>query len=222
MKLQNAWQHRLEQLRGVVGLPKKEEDASVSQILGDFRENLPENDEFLILSFSPISIPIQQRWRTNGLSADFVADYLTTFFPVIEDEPSTHDRQVEIKSAVSYIANELLENAMKYNKDLCPYPIRFGLHIFEETNLVLYATNSISSQAVENFQAYIQELINTDTDELYMRQLEKSAEDESGNSSGLGLITMKNDYSANLGWKFETLQKESDLVTVTTMVQLAI
>ena len=84
------------------------------QIFGDFIEQ-PPSQEYLIIGFSPSSIPLKQRWRNNGLSADFLADYLTTFFPGNEDDPSTIERQAEIKSAVSYIANELLENAMKFN-----------------------------------------------------------------------------------------------------------
>ncbi len=88
------------------------------EIFGDFSESKLNNEEFLIIGFSPTSIPIKQRWRNNGLSADFVADYLTTFFPVSDEDPSTRERQVEIKGAVSYIANELLENAMKYNDEV--------------------------------------------------------------------------------------------------------
>jgi hypothetical protein len=33
--------------------------------------------EYLKIGFSPTSIPIQQRWRNNGLSANFLADYLS-------------------------------------------------------------------------------------------------------------------------------------------------
>ncbi|HBB33219.1 MAG TPA: ATP-binding protein [Cyanobacteria bacterium UBA8803] len=196
----------------------------MTQIFGEFRENLPSDQEFLILGFSPSSVPIKHRWRNNGLSADFVADYLTTFFPISEDDPSTQERQVEIKSAVSYIANELLENAMKFNDETSNYPIRFGLHLLEETNftVVLFVTNSICCQASDKFQSFIQELINSDPAELYIQQLEKSALDESGKSSGLGLITMKQDYLAKLGWKFERLQKDAEMVAVTTMVQLTV
>lgn len=50
------------------------------QTFGKFQENFESGREFLNLSFSPSSLSIQQRWRNNGLSADFVADYMTTFF----------------------------------------------------------------------------------------------------------------------------------------------
>lgn len=196
----------------------------MTQIFGEFRENLPSEQEFLILGFSPTSVPLKQRWRNNGLSADFIADYLTTFFPISEDEPRTKEKQVEFKGAINYIANELLENAMKFSDEASKYPIKFGLHLFKDKNVtvVLIVTNSIPAQSLDKFKTLIQELIDEDPAELYIRQLEKNACNDNYNSSGLGLITMKQDYLAKLGWKFETVQKEPQVVAVTTMVQLTL
>lgn len=193
---------------------------AMNQVFGDFKENLPTDHEFLVIGFSPSSIPIQQRWRNNGLSADFVADYLVTFFPAFENSSSLK-RQAEIKDAVNYIANELLENAMKFNDEASPYVVRFGLHLLQDA-VVLLVTNSISTEELHKLKSFIEEFIVSDPDDFYVHQLEKSAEDESGQASGLGLITMKNDYAAKLGWKFETIQQEPPLVTVTTMVQLTL
>jgi hypothetical protein len=53
---------------------------------------------------------------------------------------------------------------------------------------------------------------------LYILQLEKNDDEQ----SGLGFLTMLNDYGAELGWKFEDLPKESSEMAVTTMVQLSI
>jgi hypothetical protein len=47
-------------------------------------------------------------------------------------------------------------------------------------------------------------------------------EDESESESGLGLLTMMNDYLAKLGWKFETVQQDPEVIAVTTMVRLAV
>jgi hypothetical protein len=190
------------------------------QIFGDFIEQTPSH-EYLIIGFSPSSIPLQQRWRNNGLSADFLADYLTTFFPGNEDDPSTIDRQAEIKSAVSYIANELLENAMKFNDETSEYPIDIKLQL-KSDGLIFSVANSIPEQAVGKFQAYIQQLLASDPSELYIQQLENNAADESCTDSGLGLLTMLSDYSAKIGWKFQTVQKDPEVITVTTMVQLRV
>jgi hypothetical protein len=190
------------------------------QIFGDFIEQ-PASQEYLIIGFSPSSIPMKQRWRNNGLSADFLADYLTSFFPGNKDEPSTIDRQAEIKSAVSYIANELLENAMKFNDETSEYPIDIKLQL-ESDGVIFSVANSIPPQAVGKFQAYIQQLLTSEPSELYIQQLEKNAADESCTDSGLGLLTMLSDYTAKIGWKFHTVQKDPEVIAVTTMVQLRV
>ena len=190
------------------------------QTFGDFIE-LPASQEYLIIGFSPSSIPLKQRWRNNGLSADFMADYLATFFPGNEDDSSTIERQAEIKSAVSYIANELLENAMKFNNETSEYPINIKLQL-ESEGVLFSVVNSISPQAVDKFQAYIQQLLASDPSELYIQQLEKNAVEESCTDSGLGLLTMLTDYSAKIGWKFQTVHKDPEVIAVTTMVQLTI
>ena len=192
----------------------------MTQIFGDFIEQ-PASQEYLIIGFSPSSVPLKQRWRNNGLSADFLADYLTTFFPGNQDEPSTIERQAEIKSAVSYIANELLENAMKFNDETSDYPIDIKLQL-ESDGVIFSVANSISPQAVDKFQAYIQQLLASEPSELYIERLEKNAADESCTNSGLGLLTMLTDYRAKLGWKFQTVHKDPEVIAVTTMVQLTV
>ena len=190
------------------------------QTFGDFIEQSA-SQEYLIIGFSPSSIPLKQRWRNNGLSADFLADYLTSFFPGNEDDPSTIDRQAEIKSAVSYIANELLENAMKFNDETSEYPIDIKLQL-ESDGVIFSVANSIPPKAVGKFQAYIQQLLASEPSELYIQQLENNAANESCTGSGLGLLTMLSDYTAKIGWKFQTVQQDPELIAVTTMVQLTV
>jgi hypothetical protein len=193
----------------------------MAQLFGNFYDEPVCSEEYLILGFSPSSIPLQQRWRNNGLSADFLADYLTTFFPCSDSDPNTIDKQAEIKSAVSYVANELLENAMKFNDETSQYPISIQLQLHSD-RIVFRVTNSIPPQSVKTFQAYIQDLIHSDPQELYINKLECNAEDDSSTTSGLGLLTMINDYIASLGWKFETVKKDPEVIAVTTMVQLTV
>jgi hypothetical protein len=194
----------------------------MDKIFGDFIDRIPETEhEFLRLGFSPSSVPIQQRWRNNGLSADFIADYLVTFFPTDQHEPDLSKDIAEVKSAVNYIANELLENAMKYNYEPCRYPIKLDVDLFngDDLNIVICVSNSVDPLSIDGFQVFINEFINTNTEEFYLKQIEKSAADQNDRISGMGLITMKNDYGAKLGWKFETI-KESSINVVTTMIQL--
>ena len=150
-----------------------------------------------------------------------MADYLATFFPGNADDSSTIERQAEIKSAVSYIANELLENAMKFNNETSDYPINIKLQL-ESDGVVFSVANSISPQGVDKFQAYIQQLLASEPSELYIQQLEKNAVEESCTDSRLGLLTVITDYSAKIGWKFQTVHQDPEVIAVTTMVQLRV
>jgi len=187
------------------------------QIFGDFSEETPSSEEYLVIGFSPGTVPLKQRWRNNGLSANFLAEYLTAFFPD-EEHAMGAEKEIEIKSAVSYVANELLENAMKFNDETAHQPISIKLELHSD-RLIFFVRNSLKPQTIAGFQAYIQELTTGDRDELYIRQLEKNMQNENG-GSGLGLLTLMNDYMAKVGWKFEPLPNRLEIMTVTTMVQL--
>ncbi|WP_414577849.1 DUF6272 family protein [Anabaena sp. CCY 9402-a] len=194
-----------------------------TELFGDFISDFPPEHDSLELSFTPSSRPIKQRWRNNRLSAHFFADYFTNFLPLDENEPNQEKIIKESKSAVSYVANELLENAMKFNDDISSYKVRFGIHFLNDSDsvtAVIFASNSIRPGGEAKLRKFIEELLASDTHEMYVRQIEKSAE-ENG-SSGLGLLTMINDYSAKIGWRLETIQKESLIMAVTTMAQIKV
>ncbi|HEC86170.1 MAG: ATP-binding protein [Candidatus Parabeggiatoa sp. nov. 2] len=192
-----------------------------TQIFGDFIEELHDEVEYLKIGFSPNSVPLKQRWRNNGLSADFIADYLQAFF--VGKQKNSNDSNTPIparsKNAVKYIANELLENAMKFSDETSKYPTKIAFRLYSD-QLVFHVTNSIKPQKVENFQAIIKNLTHEDPNELYFRRMEANASNENSTQSGLGLLSMRCDYSAKLGWKFETLQTNPPIITVTTMVCL--
>ncbi len=195
----------------------------MAQVYGDFRENLPENHEFLLIGFSPGAIPIQQRWRNNGISADFIADYLATLLSASEDRVDLQQKRLEVKGAVSYIANELLENAMKFHHEASQQPIRFGMHLIDDATvtIALMTVNSISQAVLSDFKRFVEEFLSSDPEELYLRQLEKSAEgDDDRDVSGLGILTMKNDYQAKVGWKVEASERNPTTSTLITMVQV--
>jgi len=195
---------------------------TMTQIFGEFIEEFPPEHDSLELTFTPSSRPIKQRWRNNRLSAHFVADYLSSFLPVDEEDASSEKRIKESKGAVSYVANELLENAIKFNNDDTHYKVKFGIHFIGETEVtaVIFASNSVTSEGASKLKEFIEEIMASDPNELYLQQLEKNAESES-DTSGLGLLTMINDYSAKIGWKFEP-RPDSDTIIVTTVVQIRV
>ncbi|MEL6578546.1 MAG: DUF6272 family protein [Cyanobacteria bacterium J06621_12] len=194
---------------------------SVEKTMGDFKQDLFHTKEYMILSFSPGSIPLQQRWRNNCLSADFLADYLSTFFLNDDDlEPDT-EKQAEVKSAVSYIANELLENAMKYCVKKNSLPITIKIHLTPNV-IIIQLTNCATVEQTQHLQDHINKLLTGDPSEMYLAQLEQNAIAEDLAASNLGLLTMLNDYDAKLGWTFASVTDQPDAISITTMVQLVI
>jgi hypothetical protein len=193
-----------------------------TKIFGDFIEDFDHDAEYLKIGFSPFSSSLKQRWRTNGLSADFIGDYLQTFFVGKPEKSSNIKIPIPAwsKNAVKYIANELLENAMKFSDETSKSATIIALYLYTN-QLVFYVTNSIKPSDVDKFQAFIQELMRSDPHDLYFRRMEANASHENHSRSGLGFLSMICDYSAKLGWKFETLKKTSIPITmVTTMVNL--
>lgn len=192
----------------------------MAQVFGEFTEDFSERSEFLVLGFSPSSLPIQLRWRTNGLSADFLGDYVKNFFP--GDSSAALNKQTEIRHAVSFVANELLENAMKYSDKSAGQPINLEVHLFSD-RLIFLSKNSVHQNAIANFQTYLQKITTITTNdiyEMYINQVEKSIDIDESESSGLGYLTMIMDYKASLGWKFEQISDNNPINIVTTMVQL--
>jgi hypothetical protein len=191
----------------------------MEQTLGNFIEPEEGHGEYLKIGFLPSSIPLQQRWRNNGLSADFLAGYVSTFFP--GDDQASAARQAEIKDAISFIANELLENAMKFTASSSHHTVT--IEMFLQADVIrLYSSNCIAPGSIEPFQGFIGRLLTEDTYELYAEQLERNADAEGGTGSGLGFLTMLNDYGALLAWKFGKLVQDGDDVALTTMVRLPV
>lgn len=189
------------------------------EIFGDYSEP-KDGDEYLIIHFSPSSIPLRQRWRNTGLSADFVAEYWATFFPAVD--PPSKNRRTEITSAIRYIANELLENLMKFSYEPANYPVRLALYLYRD-QFRFYASNAIDPQSIAGFQERIQRLLSEEIETLYWQQIKTNVANERPGESTLGLLTMRYDYDACLAWKFDSLEhKGADIPVVTTMVQLAI
>ncbi|WP_336229436.1 slr1658 superfamily regulator [Scytonema sp. PRP1] len=197
---------------------KNRDSSNMSQTFGNFVEDESSSPEYLVIGFSSNSIPLKQLWRNNGLSASFVADFLIPFFPVVEDEPDALKQRNKVIGAVRYITNELLENAMKFSDETSQYPISIKLDLRRD-RLVFRTTNAIEPQQISSFQALIQDLLSCDPNERFIYQLEKNTQ-EGCSSSGLGLLTIMNDYAGILGWKFETIQQDLPIATVTTTVQL--
>lgn len=173
---------------------------------GDFTLEQSSAEECLSLSFSPSARPLRERWRNNGLSANFVSDYMTTFLP------SGHSEREEIKTAVSYIANELLENAMKFCDHSANKAVTLHLDL-EKDRIIFTLMNRISAEQKQNLKAFLNDFCGMDPMDYFVTQMEKNAEEET-ESSGVGFATMIIDYNAQVGWAItDGTGPEIDLTT---------
>jgi hypothetical protein len=187
---------------------------------GQYLDAIPESQEFLTLSFALASAPQrQQRWRNYGLSADFLGDYFAAFFPGDAVPDSAINLQDTVKATVSYIANELLENAVKYSDESASLPITITLHLYDHA-IIFQVTNYANQPTAKRYQQFVQEIQNSDLDDLYTQQLEKTAMGEG--TSCLGLLTIIHDYAAQGGWKFETLTDNPTVSRVSVMIHLIV
>jgi hypothetical protein len=191
-----------------------------TQTFGIFRDDIPKSQEFLTLNFAPSSTPErQQRWRNYGLSADFLGDYFANFFPGGDVPESTINLKDTIKATVSYIANELLENAVKYSDESVLLPVSITLRLFDQ-DIVFQVTNYANQAVAQQYQEFVQTLQAADIDELYTQQLEKTALGEGGSS--MGILTIIQDYAAQGGWRFEQLMENPSISKVTVMMHLVV
>ena len=61
-----------------------------------------------------------------------------------------------------------------------------------------------------------------DLDELYLELIERNAEVDDADTSGLGFLTLLNDYGATLAWAFTDRGQAGGGVTVATMAQFKV
>src|SRR5919202_656168 len=134
---------------------KNKGSSNMAQTFGNFVEDESSSPEHLVIGFSSNSIPLKQWWRNNGLSASFIADFLTPFFPIAEDEPNALKQRDRVIGAVRYIDNELLDNAVKFSDETSQYPISIKLDI-KRDRLIVRTTNAIDPQRIITFQGELQ------------------------------------------------------------------
>jgi len=188
-----------------------------SETLGHIDEQAAQRREYLTLSFSPSSGPLRSRWRNNGLSADFLGDYVKTFLPANED--GSEKWRAEILHAVTYVANEFLENAMKYHDGDIDVPIGIRLELTAD-RIIVHASNGINAEQAQRYKSFIEYLNIHDAAELLIRQLEESSANPDAKFSCLGLVTMVSDYGVKLGWRFDVSANNPRITTVTTSAVL--
>lgn len=128
-------------------------------------------------------------WQRCGLTADFGASFASFCFPKIESA----------RNALSFILNELVENAVKYSSEESK---RIKITLCEiEHNLYFEVENYVTTEQREIFTEQIDILMSSnDIEKSYMAAMERSM---TGEESKLGLLTILNDYKVGLSFTFK-------------------
>ncbi len=169
----------------------------------------------LSLSFHSQTLNMDELWESSSLSAKFLSTFWGKFLP-ISDSASVPLRK-KIQDEVHYISGELLGNAVKFSYDP-EFLIEICLYL-HDNELRFYVSNSVRPEDLEKFQNFIKRLLSEDPAAYFLEQMEKSAA-EGSTESGVGFLTLINDYGVNLSWKFE--EKASGINIVTTLARVPV
>jgi hypothetical protein len=147
-------------------------------------------------------VPQSRPWSQAGITSDFVAEI------VARQSAKAGLDYTETRHTIVYLVNELLENAIKFS---CPGDVEIRCSL-EDDSFELAVVNQIDPEMVPNFQALIEELTSRDPGELLIERIEANAADEESSASGLGILTLMNDYGVRMGWHFSNAVAGSGVV----------
>ena len=187
----------------------------MNSTFGNFVDIKPFEGEFLDITVAMSSSSVEADWRKNTLCAEFIAKYMLN---TISAHRAEHEIEpLDIKDAINYITNEMFENAVKFTSSIGNRSISFRIH--NDGDIIrFYVRNSIDEPQINPFQSLIGELLEGDASQMYFERIEANIDNEGESTSGLGYLSIMNDYEATIAWKFETSDKE-DLIFVTTMIE---
>lgn len=136
--------------------------------------------------------PLDLRWHHCGVTSDFLSEFCVTGFS------GNHSKRKDAQHSISYLVNELLENAVKFRaSDVIVIESQLADNEFR-----LCISNSLDETVANDFQQILCDLVAGDPGELLIERIEMNAADPESKGSGLGLLTLMNDYGARLGWTF--------------------
>lgn len=137
--------------------------------------------------------PLALGWQHASATCEFLGEVFATRHAKAGQDYS------EARHSIIYLVNELLENAIKFRS-----PGDIELHCaLENGTFELRVRNLASHKVASGFQSLLAEVTSRDPGELLIERIEANAANETSSASGLGILTLMNDYGARLGWTFE-------------------
>lgn len=185
-------------------------------ILGKFKESIEKKDIISEVKMELNADELHKYWRRCSLTSDFFAKFYSFFFTEKTISAEVFNQNAA-NNSISFLLNELFENAAKYSKT-DKKDVIFQIQYLKDF-LVFEISNYLDRDNAENFVKLIEELLSDDPEKLYLQKLEENVEMDSGNS-GLGYLTLMNDFGIKFGYKFETLKKDSSLCKVSIRAYL--
>lgn len=146
-----------------------------------------------------LALDFISQWRRVGMAADYVAGHMAYAF----------GRREEAHNILSTVLNELLENAVKFSADGSHVVGVEALHFGER--LCLRADNVADRASVERFCALVERILAAEPEALFVSHLEQTAKAPQG-THGIGLVLLRKDYGARLGFTFSP--RPDDLIDV--------
>jgi len=146
--------------------------------------------------------PSQMTWQHCSLTAEFLGEFFAS---------QAHLRRLDENEArynIAYLANELLENVVKFR---APGEVILETGI-DGSIFRLILSNWIAAETSSRFEAKLSEILARDPGDLLIERIEANAAEPLGSGSGLGLLTLMNDYGARLGWTFRQETPEDPIL----------
>jgi hypothetical protein len=187
--------------------------ASSTETLGTFQEQLAEKPASEA-SLELASTDMLQHWRRVSLSSDFLAKYYSFYFPYREKAKGRISRETA-ENSISFVLNELIENTAKYS-NTADTEVRVRVLLLERA-VLLEVSNAVTANLADEFRAGMREVLAGNTEELYLAKLEanlQASQEGARSDSGLGFLTLINDYQVLLGFKFERTGADICRITV--------
>ncbi len=186
--------------------------AAKVQVFGEYLEEAkkPLSQALLVID----SRELMRNWRTVSLSSDFFAKYYSYYFPYKEKAQERISRD-SAENSISFVLNELIENTAKYS-NAGDQTVSIRIWLLEE-DIIFSLSNFVTARLGESFARLAREILESNPEELYLKRLERNTQEQEG-GSGLGYLTLINDYGIALGFKFEAAGP--DLVQVTVQARM--